>query len=171
MYPHVYVHLWSVIRYDSMVLWVVHLSIDQSSVVTTLRRTFVMATAAGLNWWGCRGGMWTTQCNPPNCVFLLLSDYLLWDVVPSQSLALVLGTLFLPTSLQHLLYSLIIVLRMHCTLLYCFFLLYIMFFVHYRLFTKVATMGDQHWWVSTFLATRLCHCAIVLQLCVVVMSK
>ena len=37
---------------------------------------------------------------------LLLSDYLLWDVVPSLSLALVFGTLFLQTSLQHLLYSL-----------------------------------------------------------------
>jgi len=36
----------------------------------------------------------------------LLSDYLLWDVVPSLSLALVFGMLFLPTSLQHLLYSL-----------------------------------------------------------------
>jgi len=43
--------------------------------------------------------LWTT------CAFLL-PDYLLWDVVPSLSLALVFGTLFLPTSLQHLLYSL-----------------------------------------------------------------
>jgi len=39
------------------------------------------------------------------CVFLL-SDYLLWYVVPSLSLARVFGTLFLPMSLQHLLYSL-----------------------------------------------------------------
>jgi len=39
------------------------------------------------------------------CVFLL-SDYLLWDVVPSLLLAHVFGTLFLLTSLQHLPYSL-----------------------------------------------------------------
>jgi len=36
----------------------------------------------------------------------LLSDYLLWDVVPSLLLACVFGTLFLRMSLQHLLYSL-----------------------------------------------------------------
>jgi len=42
---------------------------------------------------------------------------------------------------------------------------------HYRLFTKFATMGDKHWWVSTSLATRLYYCAIVLQLCLVVMAK
>ena len=39
------------------------------------------------------------------CVFLP-SDYILWDVVPSLSLARVFGTLFLPTTLQHLPYSL-----------------------------------------------------------------
>ena len=46
-------------------------------------------------------------CLPPRtiCAFLP-SDCLLLDVVLSLSLALVLGTLFLPTSLQHLLCSL-----------------------------------------------------------------
>jgi len=44
---------------------------------------------------------------PPRtiCVFLL-SDCLLLDVVLSLSLALVFGTIFLPTSLQHILCSL-----------------------------------------------------------------
>ena len=51
---------------------------------------------------------------------------------------------------------------------FCFILCFLYITVY---FTNFATMGDQHWWVFTFLATRLCYCAIVLQLCVVVMAK
>jgi len=46
--------------------------------------------------------------------------------------------------------------------------MYFMQFVLYHLSNKLATMGDQHWWVSTFLATAyitvLLYCSCVLLL-------